>query len=264
MQIEIFQIILFSMKIIFVVIGITWLLSLRKKDNSLMDIAYGLAFIALALYTFGCVNIPQDARAIIVTICTVLWGSRLSFRIWRRHSRKGEDFRYKTWKEAWLTKGSLYFHLRSIFQVYILQGLVITIVGLPIIFANLFSSSDFSPLNTIGLLLFCIGFYFEARADYELDTFAKNNTDKIALLRTGLWRYSRHPNYFGEMLMWWGMAIMVIGIAYWPVAFLSPILITYLICFVSGVPLLEKKYDENEAYQQYKRETNVFLPWKIK
>lgn len=264
MQIELFEIILFSTKAVFIVVGLTWLLSLKKKDNSLMDIAYGFAFIALALYTFGCVNLPQDTRAIILTICTLLWGSRLSFRIWKRHNKKGEDFRYKVWREEWLKKGSLYFHLRSIFQIYILQALIITVVGLPIIFANLFSSSEFSTLNIIGLILFSFGLYFETRADYELDTFIKNNTNKSALLRTGLWKYSRHPNYFGEMLVWWGMATMVIGVVYWPVLFLSPILITYLISFVSGVPLLEKKYDENEAYQQYKKETNVFLPWKLK
>lgn len=264
MQIELFQIVVFSMKAVFIVAAITWLLSLRKKDNSLMDIAYGLAFIALALYTFGCVNIPQDIRAVIITMCTILWGSRLSFRIWRRHSKKGEDFRYKVWREEWLKKGSLYFHIRSILQVYILQSLVITIVGLPIIFANLFSSAEFSPINILGLIVFSIGLYFETRADYELDTFIKNSTDKTALLRTGLWKYSRHPNYFGEMLVWWGMAIMTIGVAYWPIVFLSPALITYLICFVSGVPLLEKKYDENLEYQEYKKQTNIFLPWKIK
>lgn len=261
MQIELFQIVLYSMKAVALVLVLTWAYALAKKDNSVMDIAYGVGFIALALYTYFCSDIPQDLRASIVTLCTVLWGSRLAIRIARRNKHKGEDFRYQEWRKEWMKKGLLYFHLRSIFQIYILQGIIIGAVGLPIIFANTLSSSPFSLINLFGLIVFCIGFYFEARADEELDTFLKHKKGQNEILQSGLWKYSRHPNYFGESLIWWGMALMVVGIVYWPVVLLSPILISYLLRFVSGVPMLEAKYKDNKEYQIYAKTTNAMIPW---
>lgn len=262
MQIELFEIILYSVKAIVVILALTWLYALIKKDNSVMDIAYGISFIALALFTYFCSDISQDLRASIITIATIVWGSRLSFRIWRRNKHKGEDFRYATWRENWMKNGAVYFHLRSILQIYVLQGIIITLVGLPIIFANTLSSESFSYINLFGLLIFYVGFYLEARADAELDAFLKNKKGKNEILQSGLWKYSRHPNYFGESLIWWGMALMVVGIVYWPIAFLSPLLITYLLRFVSGVPMLEAKYKDNKEYQAYALKTNAFIPWK--
>lgn len=261
MQIELFQIIFFSLKAVALVLFVTWLYALAKKDNSKMDIAYGISFIALAFYTYFCADIPQDVRASIITLCTIVWGSRLSIRIYRRNTQKGEDFRYQAWRNEWMKKGVLYFHVRSILQIYLLQGIIITAIALPIIFANTLSSEPFSFINVIGLLVFCVGFYLEARADDELDTFLKHRKGKETVLQTGLWKYSRHPNYFGEALIWWGMALMVIGIVYWPVVLLSPLLITYLLRFVSGVPTVEEKYKNNREYQDYSKKTNAFIPW---
>lgn len=262
MQIELFEIVLYSVKAVIAILIFTWLYALIKKDNSVMDIAYGIGFITLALFTYFCSDIPQDLRAAIITIATIVWGSRLSLRIWRRNKHKGEDFRYQAWRTEWLKEGKVYFHLRSILQIYLLQGIIITIVGLPIIFANTLSSEAFSYINLFGLFVFCVGFYFEARADAELDVFLKNKKGKNEILQSGLWKYSRHPNYFGESLIWWGMALMVVGIVYWPIAFLSPLLITYLLRFVSGVPMLEAKYKDNPDYQTYSLKTNAFIPWK--
>lgn len=264
MQIEIFEIIFFSMKAVVLVLTLTWLYALVKKDNSVMDIMYGVGFVALAFYTYFCADVSQDLRASIITLCTVLWGSRLSIRIWRRNKHKGEDFRYQAWRNEWMKKGSLYFHIRSFLQIYVLQGVIIVAVGLPIIFANTLSSIEFSFINLIGLIIFGIGFYFEAKADDELDVFLKDRKNNGEILQTGLWKYSRHPNYFGESLIWWGMAIMVVGIVYWPITLLSPILITYLLRFVSGVPMLEAKYKDNAQYQAYALKTNAFVPWKTR
>ena len=261
MQIELLQIVLFSMKAVAVVLVATWLYALAKKDNSVMDVAYGIGFIALATYTYFCSDIPQDLRASIITLCTIVWGSRLSIRIYRRNRHKGEDFRYQAWRNTWMKYGKLYFHIRSILQIYLLQGIIIGVVGLPIIFANTLSSKSFSLLNLFGLFIFCLGFYFEARSDEELDTFLKYRKGNETILQSGLWKYSRHPNYFGEALIWWGMALMVVGIVYWPIVFLSPILITFLLRFVSGVPMLEAKYRNNPEYQAYTRKTNAFIPW---
>lgn len=263
MQIEILQLVLFSLQALGVILVLTWLYALYKKDNSVMDTAYGLSFITIALYTYFCSDIPQDLRATLITFCTLLWGSRLSIRIWKRNKKKGEgeDFRYKAWRNAWMKKGALYFHIRSIVQIYVLQGIIISAVALPIIFANTIASLSFSFINLFGLALFCIGFYMEARADHELDTFLQYRKGKETVLQTGLWKYSRHPNYFGEALIWWGMAMMVVGVVYWPLVFLSPLLITYLLRYVSGVPMLEARYKDNAEYQAYAQKTNAFIPW---
>lgn len=263
MQTEVLYLVLFSLQIIAVVLGLTWLIALYRKDNSVMDTAYGITFIAIAVYTFFCADMPQDLRASIITLCTILWGSRLSLRIWKRNIKKGygEDFRYKKWREEWSKRGLVYFHIRSILQIFVLQGIIIAVVALPIVFANSISSIPFSAINFLGLILFCIGFYLEARADNELDTFLRYKKTQAGVLQSGLWKYSRHPNYFGESLIWWGMAIMVVGVAYWPIVFMSPIVITYLLRFVSGIPMVEARYTHDEKYQKYAHQTNAFIPW---
>jgi len=261
MPIEIFEIVIFSAKIVCSVVALAWIVSLIKKDNSVMDIAYGIAFIALALYTYFSSDIPQDLRASIITICVLLWGSRLTYRIWSRNRMNGEDYRYKAWRSTWMKRGALYFYTRSLLQIFALQGIIIVAIGLPIIFANTLSGEVFSLLNLLGFVVWIVGFYFEVRADSELAHFLKYRHPVNTVLQTGLWKYSRHPNYFGEATMWWGMALMVVGLPYWYLVLLSPILVTYLLRFVSGVPLLEARYANDPEYQEYTKKTNIFVPW---
>lgn len=261
MPIELFQLVFFASKALIAVIALAWIISLFKKDNSIMDVFYGLGFIALALYTYFCADMPQDLRATIVTLCTVLWGTRLSYRIMSRNQLNGEDYRYQAWRREWMKRGTLYFYIRSFFQIFVMQGIIILAIALPIIFANTLSGPTFSFINLLGFVIWIIGFYFEVRADSELDHFLKYRHPVNRILQTGLWKYSRHPNYFGEALMWWGMLILIAGLPYWYVALLSPILITYLLRFVSGVPLLEHRFAHDPDYQEYARKTNVFIPW---
>jgi steroid 5-alpha reductase family enzyme len=113
----------------------------------------------------------------------------------------------------------------------------------------------------IGLLVWVIGFVFESVGDSQLKRFIKNPENKGKIMDKGLWRYTRHPNYFGESVMWWGLAIMAISVQYGYIGFLSPIIITYLLLFISGVPLLEKAFKDNMEFQKYAARTSIFIPW---
>lgn len=259
--VEIFELTVFASVAVIFVVGITWLISLFKKDNSVMDIAYGVCFMAIALYTYVQTDVPQDVRATAITVCVLAWGARLSYRIWKRNLKVGEDYRYRSWRLAWMEKGSTYFYLRSFFQIFALQAVIVITIALPIVFANTISGPQFSFLNLLGFGIWMIGFYMQARADSELDYFLKHRHPVHKVLKTGLWKYSRHPNYFGEALMWWGILIMIVGLPYWHVALISPLLITYLVRFVSGVPLLEMRFAHDADYQEYSRKTNAFIPW---
>lgn len=252
---HVFAVLSFVMLLAFVV-------SLIKKDNGVADSFYGLGFITIALYSFfAFCDGSQDLRAILVTLCVLLWGVRLTYRITRRNLGKPEDFRYKAWRDLWMQKGHAYFIVRSFFQVFFLQALIIMIISLPVVLANTLSSYDFSILNFGGFALWIVGFFFEVEGDHQLDTFLRNKNRLSKFLTTGLWRYTRHPNYFGEALMWWGIFIMVIPVPYYIFVIVSPLLITYLVRFVSGVPMLEKKWEGDPEFEAYKKQTNTFIPW---
>lgn len=239
-----------------------FVLSLIKKDNGVVDSFYGLGFILIALYSyFALCDGTQDLRATIITVCVLLWGIRLSYRITLRNTGKGEDFRYKAWRDLWMAKSHAYFVVRSFLQIYLLQGLIILTISLPVIFANTVSSYSFSYLNAFGLLLWVIGFFFEVEGDHELDTFIRNPNKPSSILKTGLWKYTRHPNYFGEALMWWGIFVMVIPMPYFWYTLVSPLLITLLVRFISGVPMLEKRFEGNPEFAEYVKKTNAFIPW---
>ena len=237
---------------------LAFVVALYKKDNGIADIAYGGGFILLGLITFalGSGEIPS----MIVSVLVLIWGVRLSYRIGKRNWNKPEDFRYKKWREEW----GKTFVLRSLFQVFLLQGTIIFLVALPITLTNTQVLGDFSWLVVAGTLAWIAGFLFESIGDAQLDAFIKKPESKGKLMNTGLWKYTRHPNYFGEALMWWGMALIAFGsIQYVTVgvlAFVSPILITFLLLKVSGVPMLEKRMAENPGWEEYVRKTSVFIP----
>jgi steroid 5-alpha reductase family enzyme len=137
-----------------------------------------------------------------------------------------------------------------------LQGALMLLIAIPIIVINSYSYSRFSPISILGILIWMFGFFFEAVGDYQLKQHLKKSK---SIMTSGLWKYTRHPNYFGEATQWWGLGLMAIGIAWW--ALLSPIIITYLLLRVSGVPMLEERWKGNRSYELYKKKTNAFFPW---
>lgn len=234
-----------------------FVISLLRRDNGTADIGYGPAFVVL-IASVALASTVVYPLALLLLALVVVWASRLALRIFAKNKGKPEDFRYASWRKEW---GDTFF-IRSFLQVYMLQGLVIFIVALPVTLALALPSPMTLPwLVAGGVLLWCIGFFFEAVGDAQLDAFLKNPTNKGKIMQSGLWKYSRHPNYFGESLMWWGLAVAAMGLTTlpWMVVF-SPLLITFLLLKVSGIPMLEKKWEGNPEWEAYKRRTSAFIP----
>jgi steroid 5-alpha reductase family enzyme len=257
--------------VIIISLLVTFLISIFKKKNSVMDVAYGATFVLVMLGNF----IYMDGLGLqgsLIGILVIVWGVRLASRVYIKNRNKPEDFRYAAWREEWMKKGEVYFYVRSFLQIYVLQGIVISIVALPILVSS-GSVYEFNIYNLIGLVLWVIGFLFEAIGDEQLDRFIKSKKSGKAtktnnIMKTGLWKYTRHPNYFGEATMWWGLALLCVGAmagigtyAYL-IAFLSPLLITFLLVKVSGIPLMEARWDKagTKEWQTYKAKTSKFIP----
>ncbi len=235
-----------------------WVLSLAKKDASIADVLWGMGFVIVAWLSF---YINEDSfpgrRILIVTLVTV-WGARLAIHIAMRNRGRGEDPRYKAWREQY---GNA-FWLVSLFKVFLLQGLFLWVISLGAQYGQYPASPwKFTYFDVIGAGVWIVGFIFEAVGDWQLATFLKNPANKGKVLDYGLWRYTRHPNYFGEATMWWGIFIIALSVehAWWTVA--SPLLITYSLLRVSGVTMLEAQMiKENPSYKLYIEKTSSFLP----
>lgn len=226
-----------------------------KKNNSIVDIGWGLGFVITAWFTLF-ISRSFFVSNIIITLAVTIWGMRLFIHIMRRNLGKGEDFRYAAWRKEW----GKWVIPRAFLQVYMLQGLFMLTVASPFILLNSMESSEFTWITALGAVIWMIGFFFESVGDYQLEQFKKNPANKGTILRTGLWKYSRHPNYFGESTMWWGIGLSAFGSGAGAAAFISPFVITFLLLFVSGVPMLEKSFEKRPGYQSYKEVTSVFIP----
>lgn len=246
----IFQIGLF----IFCYASFWFVISLLIKRNDIADIAWGLGFVAIVIFLFN--THTSTLQSAIVYILTLIWGLRLAIHIGLRSKGKPEDFRYKKWREEW----GKYFVLRSYLQVYLLQGFFMWIISLPIIVVSMAKNQVISPFVLSGFIIWLIGFAFESIGDYQLMLFIKQRQNKSDIMQKGLWKYTRHPNYFGEVLVWWGIFIMVLPLQYGLWAIISPITISFLLLFVSGIPMLEAKYKHNQVFQDYKKRTSAFSP----
>lgn len=239
----------------FMIMG--FILAARLKDNSIADVIWGLGFIVIALFTFFYFG-SYLPRQWLVTTLAIIWGLRLSVQITLRKIGKGEDARYQKMRHDW---GSNFLR-NSFWYVFMLQGLMMLIISLPIILVN--SSIKQPSLNLkdfIGLTIWIIGFLFETMGDFQLYRFLSNPLNRGKIMSTGLWRYTRHPNYFGESLMWCGIFIIALSVPYSLFTIISPLLITYLLLFVSGIPLAEKQMENNPEFLEYKNKTNAFFPW---
>jgi steroid 5-alpha reductase family enzyme len=153
-------------------------------------------------------------------------------------------------------------YVKSFTHIFMLQGFLLLFIAYPLILVNVLPKAGFNILDAVGIAIWATGFFFEVAGDYQLSRFIKyEKKSKSDIMTKGLWRYSRHPNYFGEALLWWGIFLIVLSTPYGWAAIFSPIIIDYLLLKVSGVPLLEKRYKDNEKYQRYAQKTNKFVPW---
>jgi len=240
--------------IIFIYASTWFAIAIYKKRNDVADIAWGLGYVILCVYLF--ISYSASSVSILLYTLVTVWGLRLSLHIYIRNKNKTEDFRYKAWRDEWGKN----FYVRSYLQVFLLQGVFLLIIISPVIHAAVAASIQWNVFTWVGLCFWVIGFYFQAVADWQLAVFKSDKNNKNLIIQSGLWKYSRHPNYFGEILMWWSIFIITIPFTNSLYFVVSPLTITVLLVFVSGIPMLEKKYKGNPVFEDYKKRTSALIP----
>lgn len=241
--------------LLFGYMSLWFLVSVIKKRNDVADVAWGLGFVLLACTSFVLAG-GDSTRGLLVTVLVGIWGLRLAWHIHSRHRGKTEDYRYQSWRNEW----GKWFYVRSYAQVYLLQGVLLFLIALPVLTINNSTGSSLGWLDLLGVVVWLIGFTFEAVGDAQLSAFMANPENKGSLMQSGLWAYTRHPNYFGEVTLWWGIWLVSLSVPNGFFTVIGPACITVLILFVSGIPMLEKKMAEHPAFAEYKRRVSVFFP----
>jgi steroid 5-alpha reductase family enzyme len=229
-----------------------------KKDRSIANFTWGGGVLIIAIYNFIISFVqghPPSGREILITTLTVLWGIRLLSYIYLRY--RGDDPRYQSWKQS----GIKAFFLNVIW-IFVLNVAAMLVMITPVQIVGAGPDRPLTYLDFIGLAVWVIGFYFESVSDYQLFKFTQDPANKGRVMQSGLWRYSRHPNYFGEVLMWWGIFLIAFNVPYYGIyAIIAPITITFLLLFVTGIPWVEQAMAHNPEYQEYKKHTSIFIPW---
>lgn len=227
------------------------------RNNSIVDLAWGIGFILVALA--GYFVMPQKTLVASITLILVsIWGLRLFLHLAKRNIGKPEDYRYVNMRKRW---GTRYPRLKAYLNVFVLQGVLLTIISIPIILVTTSNNNHFYWWNFLGIIVWIIGFFFEVMGDYQLTVFKSNPSNKGKLMTEGLWSFTRHPNYFGEALGWWGIYLVTLNTTRNLWGIIGPVTITLLLLFVSGVPLLEKKYQDRPDFIEYANKTPKFFPF---
>ncbi len=222
------------------------------RNSSLIDIAWGIGFVIVSISAQILYGNPST---IIFVGLVSLWGLRLAYHIFLRNWGKPEDFRYTNFRNEW---GKTY-ALRSYFQLFLFQGLLTYMISLAFFMGQQSSINNYLLVG-LGIIIYGFGYAFESIGDAQLKRHLQTNKTK-SIIRTGLWKYTRHPNYFGEAVLWWGIFIVALGFnaPIWTV--ISPITISLFIRYVSGVPLLEKRMEKYPEFEDYKSKTPIFIPF---
>lgn len=247
---------------ILILMHLVFFCAVWKKRNDYADVIWGPGFLiaALAVLFWQWKTNPDfqpDSRTLIVLSCLALWSIRLFMHIGLRNLRKtAEDTRYAKWRQEW---GSNWL-ARSYFQVFILQGLIMWVIAWPVVHVITSEHVLIDPFFEIGFLVWIVGFLIESIADEQLRKFTANSQNKGRIMDAGLWSWSRHPNYFGEVVQWWGIFLMAVQLEEGWMTVVSPLVITFLILKVSGVPMLEKMMEGRLGFEAYKKRTSVFFP----
>lgn len=234
-----------------VIFGIAW----KRERLDIVDIAWGGAFIVAAV-TSWLLGSKGWLQA-IVTMLVVVWAVRLSSYILKRVVRsKNEDPRYAEMRKTW--KGNA--AVNAYVHIFLVQGVLAVVVSAAVIVINMSSTKEVSNWTIVGATVWLVGFLFESIGDNQLRIHLADPAGKHTLMTSGLWKYTRHPNYFGEATQWWGIFVIALGVPFGWIAVISPLTITFLLLCVSGVPLTEKRFEGRPGWSDYKAKTSMFLP----
>ena len=244
----------YALGVILAVAFCTWLVSLERRDVGIVDSMWSLFFlIGAGVYAALIAEVAPHGWLVLALLAA--WAFRLSLHISLRNHGEPEDRRY----QAIRANNQPHFWLKSLFIIFLLQGFLAWVIGLPVL-AAVSAQTPPGPLFYAGVSLWSAGMFFEVVADWQLTRFRRSGRSEGQVLDSGLWRYSRHPNYFGEALLWWGFYLLAASAGYaWTI--FAPLLMTFLLLRVSGITLLEKDIGERRpAYRDYVRRTNAFIP----
>ena len=248
--------------IIIILATFTWLLSVFIKDVSIVDSAWSLMFLASAIYYY-IINIELvNLKENIFFILIVLWALRLATHLTWRNWGEPEDRRYQDIRKKYSPK----FELKSLFIIFIFQAILAAIISLPIVsvLGVRSGTTNLGIVEYAAVLIWLVGFIYESVADWQLAKFKADKSNENKVMNAGLWRNSRHPNYFGEFLIWWGFYLYAMSTGPWWIV-ISPLLISWLLLKFSGVVMLEETIVKRRPnYQEYIDKTNAFFPGKVK
>ena len=235
---------------------LTWVISLVLKNASIVDVAWGIGFVAVAWMVAARVDGNVDRQFLIVAM-TTLWGVRLAVYLFTRNRGAGEDHRYRAMRKRWGSR----FPLVSLGTVFVLQGVLMWIVSLPVQLGQVEESPDVGVIAWLGVAVWAVGLFFEAVGDAQLAQFKGDPANEGLVMDRGLWKYTRHPNYFGDACVWWGIALVAAETTVGRWGLIGAVVMTVLLRKVSGVTLLEKSLVKRRAgYEEYIARTSPFLP----
>lgn len=251
------QIYLLAFAAIMSMMTILWLISIKIKNVSIVDLFWGFGFVVAGMVYFLTTEGTETRKILLMTMVSI-WGLRLSIYLAWRNLGKGEDFRYQKFRKDF---GEDRYWWYSFFSVFLLQGVLMWLISAPLLGAQFYTENEPGIFDYIGIAIWIIGFVFEAGGDIQLARFKANPANKGKVLDTGFWRYTRHPNYFGDAAVWFGYGLICLSAgSYIPI--LGSVLMAALIIKVSGVALLEKSLNTTKpGYQEYVRKTSAFIPW---
>ena len=223
-----------------------------------IDIAWGVVFIVIAVTTY--ILGDPGALQLLLLLLVAAWGLRLSLHIYRRWRRSDkEDHRYQQLRRDYTKKrGGVVWNMYG--KVFLVQALLAVVVCTPVIIAMGSEPALIGAWALVGACIWCIGFYFEAVGDWQLRKFLSDSSNKGKIMTRGLWKYTRHPNYFGEMTQWWGIFVIALSVEYGWAGLLGPLVITWLLVFISGVPLTERHFRGRPGWDEYVRRTSKLIP----
>jgi len=237
---------------------IFFLVGVLTKNHTFVDTAWGLSFIIVAHITFWIQKEHTPLHWLVLAMVT-LWGIRLFTHIVLRTVGREEDLRYQEMRKSMEKQKSA--TLSSYLRIYVLQGFLALFISAPIIMINTMTPNCLSPWYPLGIAVWLVGFSFEIIGDMQFKTFLSEKQNQGRLMTKGLWRYSRHPNYFGEATLWWGIFLIAMTFDGGWTSFFGPTLLTFLLLRISGIPPAEKLIKNLPGFNEYKQSTNQFIPW---